>query len=65
MGNFQEVHLLSSNEEIIREKNKYLIPLYLTLRNKIAVFRKNEISELEQKYLFDLGLIKNNKNVSA
>lgn len=43
MGDFEEVHRMSSNEEIIKEKNKYLIPLYLQLRGKIAAYKRDEI----------------------
>jgi hypothetical protein len=44
MGDFEEVHQMSSNEEIIKEKNKYLIPLYLQLRGKIAAYKRDEVN---------------------
>lgn len=65
LGNFQELHLLSSSEEIIKEKNKYLIPLYLTLRNQIAAYRRDEVKALTEKHSFELNLVRNNSALSA
>ena len=45
MGDFKELHLVSSNEEIIREKNKLLIPLYVELKNKISNYKRDEIKD--------------------
>lgn len=49
LGDFHELHMVTSNEEIIRQKNKYLIPLYLTLRNKISEYLRDPLGELEKK----------------
>lgn len=43
VGNFDELHTVTSSEEVIREKNKVMIPLYLTLRNKIEAYKKDEL----------------------
>lgn len=51
-GDFNEVHLFTSNEEIIREKNKQLIPLYLELRNQITAYKRNELGEELQRHAF-------------
>jgi hypothetical protein len=39
------LHMVSSNEEIIREKNKLLIPLYVELKNKISNYKRDEIKD--------------------
>lgn len=63
-GDFQELHAVSSNEEMIREKNKFLIPLFLALRNKISNFKKDEVKEAKQKNIFELNLVKTNPNLT-
>ena len=50
---------------MIREKNKFLIPLFLTLRNKIANFKKDEAKEARQRNIFELNLVKTNPNLSS
>lgn len=58
------MHAVSSSEETIREKNKYLIPHFLTLRTKIANFKKDKVKEARQKNIFELNLVKTNPNLS-
>ena len=53
-GNFEELHLLTSNEEIIKEKNKLLIPLYLQLRNQITEYKRNEAKQEIQRHGFEI-----------
>lgn len=64
LGDFNELHMVSSNEEIIREKNKYLIPIYLKLRNKIKEFKRDDEKEARQKASFDINLIRDNAKLS-
>ena len=49
--------MVSSNEEIIIEKNKHLIPLYLTLRGKIKAYKRDEAKEAVQKNTFEVNLL--------
>lgn len=44
LGDFQQLHRVTSNEEIIREKNKYLIPLFLQLRTLITTFKRQHLN---------------------
>lgn len=47
------MHRVTSTEDIIREKNKMLIPIFLELRGKIASFKRDEEKEQHQKYLIE------------
>lgn len=64
LGDFHELHLVTSSEEIIRQKNKYLIPLYLTLRNKISNYSRNPEQEVRSKMAYEINLVKNNSHYS-
>lgn len=61
MGDFKELHMVSSNEEIIREKNKLLIPLYVELKNKISNYKRDEIKDEVRRSSLQIEKITNNK----
>ena len=62
VGDFEQLHIVTSNEEIIREKNKHLIPIYLRLRNQIANYKREPLTEEKQRHAFQVERISNSNN---
>ncbi len=64
MGDFKELHLVSSNEEIIREKNKLLIPLYVELKNKISNYKRDEFKDEIRRSSLEIEKITEDKGLT-
>lgn len=64
MGDFKELHLVSSNEEIIREKNKLLIPLYVELKNKISNYKRDEFKDEIRRSSLEIEKITKDKGLT-
>jgi hypothetical protein len=62
-GNFEELHLLTSNEEILREKNKLLIPLYMQLRTSITAYKRDEAQQEVQRHSFEKERLRASKQL--
>ncbi len=62
-GNFEELHLLTSNEEILKEKNKLLIPLYLQLRTAITNYKRDETQQEVQRHSFEMERLRASKQL--
>lgn len=62
VGDFEELHMVTSNEEIIKEKNKRLIPLYLDLRGQIAEYKRDPIKEEHERHASTLERIQSIKS---
>lgn len=55
------MHLLTSNEEILREKNKLLIPLYLQLRTSITNYKRDETKQEIQRLSYEMERLRSSK----
>ena len=57
------MHLLTSNEEILREKNKLLIPLYLQLRTAITNYKRDETQQEIQRHSYEMERLRDIKQL--
>lgn len=59
------LHKLSSNEETLKEKNKYLIPLFVEIRKSIVKFKKDSAQDIRKKTLIIIDKLEQSVHLTA